>query len=338
MGRILWKVALILILLTMMIVLIPSPLAIYDGYAEVIELPLEEKAPNINWDYYISKNEYLDPSLHIQIYDDNYFPIIRKNNQGHERECYTNYVYAVVKIASPTQIRSAFVGRVNNDQTAKGIRIAADNNAVLAINGDYFSHRWHKETYIVRQGHNYRVRFVDKKWDILIIDQYGDFHVIKEPTMKKMNAWIDENVKSGDLQMINTFNFGPVLIENGENALSDFNSSLNHDYIGGHKTAQRMCICQLDHLTYLIVTTEGPDDEADAGLSMNEFVMCLREIEEKLDGYTIKTAFNLDGGNSSTLIFKDPNDHALKKINAPNNKNAERYIKDIIYFVSAWSE
>lgn len=326
MVKSLWKFAVILALLAMLLVLAPSPLATYDAYAEVVELPLEGPGLPINWDYYISEDEYEDPSIHVRIFRGNRF-----------RDT-TNYVYALVKIASPLQIRSSFVGRAGNDQTAKGFRIALDNNAIFAINGDYFCHPWHKETYIVRQGHAYKTRYVDKKWDILIIDQYGDFHVITEPTKDKLNAWIDENVTNGGLQIINTFNFGPLLIKDGKTTMEDFNQTLNHDYIGNHKQAQHMCICQLDTLTYLFVTTEGPDDEKGAGLTMNEFVECLREIEGQLDGYTIKTAFNLDGGNSATMVFKDPNKNSLKKINAPNNKNEERWIKDIIYFSSAWQE
>ncbi len=334
----LWKIAVIAVLLALLLVLAPSPLATTDAYADVIDLPLEGKAPAVDWSRYVSDDEYEDPSLHVQVFRGNSFCVTREDGKGNPKDCYTNYVYAVNRIANPTQLRSAFVGRAGNDQTAKGFRIAMDNNAVFAINGDYFCHPWHKETYIVRQGHEYKVRYVDKKWDLLIIDQFGDFHVITEPTRDKLNAWIEENVTNGGLQIINTFNFGPLLIENGETTMEDFNQTLNHDYIGNHKLCQHMCLCQLDKLTYLAVTTEGPDDEKDAGLTMNEFVRCLREIEGKLDGLKIQTAFNLDGGNSATMVFKDPEKNALKKINAPNNRNAERWIKDIIYFASAWQE
>lgn len=337
MVKSLWKIAVIAVLLALLLVLAPLPYSVYDAAAEVVSLPLEGKLDPVDWSRYVSDTEYEDPSLHVQIFRDT-FCVTRTDNKGNAKDCYTNYVYALVKIADGSQIRSAFVDRASNDQTAKGFRIAMDNNAVFAVNGDYFCHPWHKETYIVRQGHEYKVRYVDPKWDILIIDQYGDLHVVTEPTKEKLEQWIDENVTNGGLQIINTFNFGPLLIENGQTTREDFNTTLNHDYIGNHKLCQHMCICQLDKLTYLLVTTEGPDDEKDAGLNMNEFVDCLREIEGKLDGYTIQTAFNLDGGNSATMVFKDPEKDGLKKINAPNNKNAERWIKDIIYFASAWQE
>ena len=175
-------------------------------------------------------------------------------------------------------------------------------------------------------------------WDLLIIDQYGDFHVIMEPSRKKLDSWIQKNVTEGELQIVNTFNFGPVLIADGQTTSQNFNKALNCDHIGANKLAQRMCICQMDHLTYMIVTSEGPDNEKGAGLTLNEFVGCLREIEGKLDGYRIKTAFNMDGGNSATLVFKDPDRNQLIKINGQNNQNAERWIKDILYFASAWNQ
>ena len=333
-----WKVMTILLMLIIMLFMVTSPLAIYDGHAEIVELPLDGKAPEINWDAFVSPYEYEDPSLHIQVFPDNDFYITRKDKSGEKKEYHTRYMYALVKVANASQIRSAFAGRAGNDQTAKGVRIATANNAVLAINGDFFSHQYHKETYVVRQGKEYKTSHVNKAWDLLIIDQYGDFHVIKEPSSKKLDNWISENVTKGGLQIVNSFDFGPVLISDYQNAYKNFNKTHNHDYIGSGKLAQRMCICQLDQLTYLVVTSEGPDNEKDAGLSLNEFVDCLRELEEKLEGYQIRVAFNLDGGNSATMVFKDPNRNALKKINGLNNKNAERWIKDIIYFTSAWKE
>ena len=333
MVKYVWKFAVIAVLLALLLVLAPSPVA---TYAEVADLPLQGPGPKVNWSNYVSADEYEDPSIHVQVFRGNTFHVLRKDSKGNEKDCGTNYIYALVKIASPTQIRSAFVGRANTNDTAKGFRIAKDNNAIFAVNGDYFCHDWHKYTYIVRQGHEYRTRYLDEKWDLLIIDQNGDLNVITEPTKEKLAQWVADNP---DKQIINTFNFGPLLIEDGQVTREDFNTTLNHDYIGNHKLCQHMAICQLDTLTYLFVTTEGPDDEKDAGLTMNEFVQCLREVESKLeDGLKIRLAFNLDGGNSATMVFKDPAKDGLKKINAPNNKNAERWIKDIIYFASAWQE
>ncbi len=80
-----------------------------------------------------------------------------------------------------------------------------------------------------------------------------------------------------------------------------------------------------------MVTSEGPEDEGSVGLTMDKFAECLMEIDEKLTDYTIQVAYNLDGGSSSTLVFKN------EKVNAPTNPK-KRYLSDIIYFASAWQE
>ena len=51
----------------------------------------------------------------------------------------------------------------------------------------------------------------------------------------------------------------------------------------------------------------------------------------KLDGRKIQFAYNLDGGNSTTVIFHN------QKINA-TDKERGRDLSDIIYFATAWEE
>lgn len=307
------KIAAIALLLAMLLVLAPSPISTYDAFAEIVELPLDT-TPGLefDWSNYTSDTHYEDPSITVDI---------TWGGRIHE----TNYVYAVVKVANATQIRTAMAGRYSDDSTRRGSQLAEANNAVVAINGDYFKHSDHKNGYMVRQGKLYRNR-PHKFWDTLIIDQFGNFHTIQEPTKEKIEAWLSENP---DLVVYNSFNFGPVLIKDGQVTQEDFNQVKNHDYIGCHKDCQRMAICQLDELTYLLVTSEGPEDKGSEGLTMDEFVECLLEIDEQLTDYTIKTAYNLDGGSSCTLVFKH------EKINAPNNPK-KRQLSDIIYFASAW--
>ena len=314
--KLLWKALVIAVLIALLLVLVPSPYA----YADFIQLSLTEDAPPVDYSFYVSADEYDDPSLNIRIFRDRYMN--------------TNYTYAVVTISDPLQIRSAFVGKSTNNRTAKALRIAMDHNAVFAVNGDYFCSEYHEKNYIIRQGTPYKTRYLEKQWDLLIIDQNGDLHGIHEPSREKLEAWAAEHP---DLMIINTFNMGPLLIDGGQTVMEDFNQALNQRNVGLHKRLARMAICQLDPLIYLFVTCEGPDDEDNAGLSMNEFVSLLREVETKLDGRTIRIAYNLDGGASATMVFKSPDKDELIKING-NKKYPDRYVKDVIYFVSAWQE
>lgn len=321
MAKNLWKYAVIAVLLALLLVLAPSPVSTYDAFAEIVELDMKGVGMPINWDNYTSDTHYEDPSLTVDIV-------------WGGRIYETNYVYALVKIANGTQIRTAMAGdQYSGEYTAIGSTIGKSKNAVFAINGDYFKHSDHQNGFMVRQGKTYRNR-PSKMWDLLMIDQYGDFHTIVEPDKDKLAAWQAEHA---DLQIVNSFNFGPVMILDGQVTRADFDEIQNHRYIGTHKEAQRMAVCQLDKLTYLCVTSEGPEDKGSTGLTMDQFAECLQEIDEQLTDYTIQVAYNLDGGSSCTMVFKDPEKNALKKINAPTNPKV-RYLSDILYFASAYQE
>ena len=101
--------------------------------------------------------------------------------------------------------------------------------------------------------------------------------------------------------------------------------------IAGAKQYARMAVCQLDTLTYLIVSCESVLDENSSGMTLKEFEECLQEVEGKLDGYEIKLAYNIDGGGSTTMVFHN------KKINSLTNPKV-RDLSDILYFVSIYSE
>ena len=320
MLKYLWKIAVIAVLLALLMVLVPSPVSNYDAFAEVVELGLEDIGLPFDWANFTSDTHYEDPSITVDVFF---------GGRIHD----TNYVYAVVKIANGTQIRTAAAGdRYKGDYKAIGAKIAMSKNAVFAVNGDFFKDYTHG--YMVRQG-VLRRNLPKKIWDLLIIDQNGDLHTILEPTAELVEAWIAEHP---DLEIVNTFNFGPALIVDGEITRESFNTlayNLNTDYIGSYKKAQRICICQLDALTYLFVTSEGPEDKNSVGLTLDQFVECLQEVDAALEDYDIRMAYNLDGGSSSTMVFKTPGEDSLKKINAPTNPKI-RQLCDIIYFVSAW--
>lgn len=335
MGKSLWKIAVIAVLLALLLVFVPAPYTIFDAYAEVIELPIDLKTGGLRFDWanYTSPTHYEDPSVTVDIVDGG-------------RIYDTNYMYAVIKIANATQLRTAFTDDTfNGNATALGTSMAKKKLAVFAMNGDYCKVKTTPDGkkvnerangYIVRMDHVIRQK-PDKNWDLLIIDQNGDFHAIIEPDMDKVNAWSEAH---SDLRMVNTFNFGPALIVDGENTRSTFNSlseNLNTDWIGTYKATQRTCICQLDALTYLAVYCEGPEQKNSKGLNMDQFVDCIRQVEQELDGYTIRIAYNLDGGSSSTFVFKDETKNEWVKINAFGDSK-KRPLYDIIYFASAWQE
>ncbi|MBQ7455936.1 MAG: phosphodiester glycosidase family protein [Clostridia bacterium] len=345
----------IVVLLVLLLLFVPSPVSNYDAFAETVELEHDIKKGGMpqkwdgytgipqKWVSYIGEAHYEDPSITVDIV------------MG-ERMFDTYYCYAVIKLANGSQLRTAFSDDNFKDHKVHGFKIAQAKNAVFAINADFCKNKEYPRGYmgyIVREGKEYRdlaqaekywtqkdgrTGFYNLDWDLLIIDQYGDLHAILEPRAETVEAWKAEHP---DLQIVNTMNFGPALIVDGKTTRETFNniaSNPNTDWIGTYKDTQRIAICQLDKLTYLCVTCEGPEDKNSKGLTMDQFAELLREVESKLDGYSIQVAYNLDGGSSSTFIFKDPAIKGLTKINALTRANPQRQLYDIIYFASAWQE
>ena len=207
-----------------------------------------------------------------------------------------------VKVADPTQIRTAMADRYGTTRVVYPEILAERNNAVLAVNGDFFN--YYNHGYLVRQGVTYRTNAAEL-YDILIIDDQGDFHILQDPDNEMVEPYVGH--------IINSFNFGPALIIDGEEVLPPKRIDQ-----GTFRKAQRMAACQLGHLSYLFVATEGPENKGSVGLTVEELVHFLHSLEVPL-------AYNLDGGSSSSVVLGG------KKINGLSNKK-RRTLCDILYF------
>ncbi|HPJ01943.1 MAG TPA: phosphodiester glycosidase family protein [Candidatus Limiplasma sp.] len=217
----------------------------------------------------------------------------------------TNIYYIYIQLTDPSQFRTALARPYPSKEADNVAVMAAKNNAVLAINGEYFA--YHSSGYVVRGGKLLRNN-PDIERDLLIVDENGDFHFILSPRAMAIEAF--EGV------MKETFNFGPALIENGEVLQFKYNEKTSCGY---PTKAQRLAICQLDTLSYLIVATEGPEQDPDAGLTIPELVQLLTQKD-------VRYAYNLDGGSSTTVLLNG------QMINAPDSKR--RLVGDIIYFAT----
>lgn len=217
----------------------------------------------------------------------------------------TNITYVYVNITDPSQLRTALAAKYPSKQTQIVPQMAEINNAVLAINGDYFS--YHTEGIVMRSGQLLR-KAIRKGRDTLVIDRKGDFHII---------TWTDEEAwEAAAPTAKEAFCFGPGLIVDGVVQEFDYRKKTSCGY---PTPAQRLAICQLDTLSYLIVATEGPEQDKQAGLS-------IPQLTELLVARGAKQAYNLDGGNSTTVMLGG------RRMNAPESKY--RSVGDIIYFAT----
>ena len=219
----------------------------------------------------------------------------------------TQVYLADVTVSSSEYLKTAFAQNAfGTNVTAKTSETATDNNAILAVNGDYYGAN--STGYVIRNGVVYRdtVRENSSNGDLAIYKD-GSFKIIYEDQISA-----EQLVKDG---VINLLAFGPALVENGEIAVGT-NEEVGQAMASNPRTA----IGIIDENHYIIVVSDGRTSES-KGLS-------LYQMAEVMKSYGVKTAYNLDGGGSSTLYF---NSQVINKPTTGGNKISERAVSDIVY-------
>ena len=219
----------------------------------------------------------------------------------------TQVYVADITLSSSDYLKTAFAQNAyGTNVTAKISVTAADNNAILAVNGDYYGAN--STGYVIRNGVVYRdtVRENSNNGDLAIYKD-GSFKIIYEDLISA-----EQLVKDG---VINLLAFGPALVENGEIAVGK-NQEVGQAMASNPRTA----IGIIDENHYIIVVSDGRTSESE-GLS-------LYQLAEVMKSYGAKTAYNLDGGGSSTLYF---NGQVINKPTTGGNKISERAVSDIVY-------
>ena len=275
------------------------------------EIPLDEdmrkNAAPIREENYLYGDDsgnptgYADPSITVNI--------------GRGRIYETDYMYARVKIASPSQLRTLLASPLKASYTTEGHKLAKRVNAVIAINGDFCGGDDVKRGALMRQGEFLRKR-CNGQLDMLVIDKAGDFHLLLNGTEKDVQAL--------EKDAVNIFTFGPALVMDGEPQEIARKSNYASD-----SPAQRMAICQTGHLEYLLITSAAYQNVGSEGLTLEQFTDLISSMPN------VQQAYNLDGGSSATLVFRMDGKN-WQKINAFGSPRI-RPVKDIIYFSSAWT-
>ena len=218
----------------------------------------------------------------------------------------TQVYVADVTVSSAEYLKTALANNTyGTNVTAKTSETAANNNAILAVNGDYYGAN--TTGYVIRNGVVYRdtVREDASNGDLAIYKD-GSFKIIYEDQVTA-----DQLVEDG---VVNLLAFGPALVENGEIVVNT-KSEVGQSMASNPRTA----IGIIDENHYIIIVSDGRTSESQ-GLS-------LYEMAEVMKSYGVKTAYNLDGGSSSTMYFNG------QVINKPttNGNISERAVSDIVY-------
>ena len=216
----------------------------------------------------------------------------------------SNIYVADVEVTDGTSILSAFAnntyGRNITDTTSD---MAEENNAVLAINGDYYGAR--QSGYVIRNGVVYRNQ--GSNGEDMVISKDGTLSFISESDTNT-----DSLIQKQAWQVLS---FGPVLVENGEVAVTE------NDEVGMAMASNpRTAIGTVAKNHYLFVVSDGRTSES-AGLSLYELANFMKSL-----GAT--NVYNLDGGGSSTMVFQG---EVVNNPTTNGNKISERAVSDILY-------
>jgi len=216
----------------------------------------------------------------------------------------SNIYVADVEVTDGTSILSAFAnntyGRNITDTTSD---MAEENNAVLAINGDYYGAR--QSGYVIRNGVVYRNQ--GSNGEDMVISKDGTLSFISES-----DTTTDSLIQKQAWQVLS---FGPVLVESGQIAVTE------NDEVGMAMASNpRTAIGTVAKNHYLFVVSDGRTSES-AGLSLYELANFMKSL-----GAT--KVYNLDGGGSSTMVFQG---EVVNNPTTNGNKISERAVSDILY-------
>lgn len=219
---------------------------------------------------------------------------------------------ARVRISHPSQMRTGLAGSPGSSRVALISSMARKFNAVIAINANYMANDPVKTSFEYRMGERVRAKFNRTK-DLLIIDENADFHLFVKSAKSEVKNFTDAGH-----QIINAFTFGPALVKDGAILELDANYGYNP-----HGKEPRMAIGQTGPLEYVLVLAEGRTGDSEGVTQW--------ELAEFMLGLGCQQAFNLDGGNSATMVFNG----GYYQFKTSSNERAQ---SDMIYFATLVGE
>ena len=241
--------------------------------------------------YTVTENSYTDENISIELTE----------YRQHDTTIYA----ADVKLSSAAYLKTAFAkNSYGKNVTEKTSEIAENAGAILAINGDYYGAR--ENGYVIRNGILYRGTVAEDNEDLVIYAD-GSFEIINESDITAQEL-VDKGA-------YNVFSFGPALIIDGEISVT------TKDEVGKAKADNpRTAIGIIDELHYVLVVADGRTKKSE-GLTLYELAEFMQELGAV-------TAYNLDGGGSSSMVF---NGEVINNPTTDGKRIKERSVSNIVY-------
>ena len=220
------------------------------------------------------------------------------------REYETTIYVADVQLTSPALLKTALAqGAYGRNVTEKTSAIAAEVNAILAINGDYYGSR--ERGFVMRNGVTYRESSMG--YEALAILEDGSFLTAQEDDVSLAAL--------AEAGAVHVLSFGPALVKNGEIAVTA------EDEVGKAMADNpRTAIGMIAPCHYVLIVSDGRTRESEG--------LTLLQLAEFMQGLGVETGYNLDGGGSSTMVFMG---QVVNNPTTNGRKISERSVSDIVY-------
>ena len=221
------------------------------------------------------------------------------------REYDTDLYVADVVLSSPEYLKTAFAQNAyGRNVTAPTSETAQAVGAILAVNGDYYGAQ--QAGYVIRGGVLYRESARQDQEDLVLYED-GSLGIIREGEVSARQL-LEQGARE-------VFSFGPALVEDGEIAVT------REEEVGrARQSNPRTALAEVEPLHYLFVVADGRTEESEG--------LTLYELAEFLQSLGAQTAYNLDGGGSSTFYF---NGQVLNRPTTSGDTIRERSVSDIVY-------
>ena len=208
------------------------------------------------------------------------------------------YFVADIKLTDASYLKTALANETLGNEHEKTSVMAKKNDAIVAMSGDYCG--FDGKGIIIRNGQI--LRSVPEEGEMLVLYKDGRLEVIDAKT-----ADPEALIQNGVLQ---SWTFGPWLVKDGV---------LREDWSNQNLKAKnpRAVLGMVEPLHYKFVVVDGRSKFSEG--------ITLKNLAQLMSDLGCKLAYNMDGGGTATLIFRDT------LINRPLGKQTERGISDILY-------
>ncbi len=275
--------------------LAPEPSASADETVTPIPTPTPIPHPGdrdgrfTNGEIIINENSYQSSDLSVEI------------TKYYENDI--TYFIAEVYIRDITSFYAAFADGKYGSYRERTTEIAAENNAIFAVSGDYYNAR--DGGIIIRNSELFRNEKEPYREVFAVYDD-GSMKGFRYKEAYNGTLASDENV-------YHTYVFGPILVTDGVygREFNDKEQAIRHPRLG---------IGMIEPYHYIFLLADGRKEGYSIGMTIVEMADIFLEF-----GCT--EAYNLDGGGTATMVFMD------ELVNLPQGTTKERGIGDAICFI-----